>query len=282
MYIKLISGNVNNIRCGGVFWYSDNTVTDYTWYDGGIAITRRIHLGNNIYRIETVNMMYDQSKLDAGKTIKHFEPRISVNSTTQTTEFYVLAYQLEARPFATSFVDGTRPAGILKIPGVRDFTSKVVTAWFKINYVRNYPRIFDMSDGSTDVAKGWAFYYDHVAGGFCFGVGSTVTKLTYSNPTNKWFYVVLIFNNGTYAVKLFDDSGLIWDYSFTATMPDLTNNIFKIGNVDSSGGYARPLNGPIAAPHIAEYKPSIWTAEYIQELYNMRRPFSAPPRMPII
>jgi hypothetical protein len=186
----------------------------------------------------------------------------------------VTKWQLEHKPFATSFVDGTRPAGIVKLSAIdKDFTSKVVSAWFKINGATMYNRIFDMSDGSTDVNKGWAFYYDKPYSGFIFNIGPSGIRKVYSSPEGKWFFVVLIFNNGTYTVKLYDNSGLVWDQTFTATMPDLSNNIFKIGNVDSAGGYARPLNGLVANLLIANYDPTTWTDEYIKFLYETQKPF---------
>jgi hypothetical protein len=259
-------------------WNQDGEVSlYYRWLDANgnlISVQSSATLGEEIPN-NFVGQGWRRYKITATAPANAAKVRAYVySSIAATCRIQVTGFQFERKPFATSFVDGTRPAGIVKLSAIdKDFTSKVVSAWFKINGATMYNRIFDMSDGSTDVNKGWAFYYDKPYSGFIFNIGPSGIRKVYSSPEGKWFFVVLIFNNGTYTVKLYDNSGLVWDQTFTATMPDLSNNIFKIGNVDSAGGYARPLNGLVANLLIARYDPTTWTDEYIKFLYETQKPF---------
>jgi hypothetical protein len=295
MYIKLISGNANDIRCGGVFHYSDGTITDYTWGDKGIAITRRIHLGNNIYRIETVNMMYDQSKLDAGKTIKQFQARISTINITQTTEFYVLAYQLEARPFATSYTPSTRPDGQLIIDNLPAGTPKVVSVWLKypktvINGILEILLSLQEPGWANQIAEGWwlGFYggnlifRNHVIGDSPF-YWDLNTGLTPADLYNKWVFLTIAETSSTTTDVYVKGEGI--DYKGTLVLQKPYNfrpTRLRLSNWEDGGAVINKSSALFANRHLARYKPAVWTAEYIQELYNMRRPFSTPPKLPII
>ncbi len=188
--------------------------------------------------------------------------------TGNQAETYIANVQAEKLPFATSFVNGSRNAGVIELPTVdKNFASKVVMGWFKIN--RNATnRIFDMANGTNNATTGWAFFYDASTSQFRFTIGNTTQSYTYTSAINRWFFVVLIFNNGTYTVKLYDNESKKWDQTFNATMPNVTSYTFRIGNIGSSGSYALPLNGVVSNVVIASFNQSIWTNEFIDSMYE--------------
>ena len=108
--LKILKGNINRINVGGTINYTDSTYTDYTWDNSN---TTRYDMsaiyGQGVYKlVATITP-------NSSKTISNYHLRISHNDAVET-ELFVYAVQLEAKPYATSFIDGTRAAETLTIP----------------------------------------------------------------------------------------------------------------------------------------------------------------------
>ena len=124
--LKILKGNINLTNVGGTINYTDSTYTDYTWNDSN---TTRYDMsaiyGQGVYKlVATITP-------DSSKTISKYEIRISHNDAVET-ELFVYAVQLEAKPYNTSFIDGTRAAETLTIPtaGVLNENEFDITGWF--------------------------------------------------------------------------------------------------------------------------------------------------------
>jgi len=107
--LKILKGNINRINVGGTIFYTDSTYTDYTWNNSN---TTRYDMsaifGQGVYRlVATITP-------NSSKTISKYEIRISYKSTVET-ELLVYAVQLEQKPYATSFIDGTRANPVKQI-----------------------------------------------------------------------------------------------------------------------------------------------------------------------
>ncbi|AJW76924.1 hypothetical protein X275_01385 [Marinitoga sp. 1197] len=281
IYIKLISGNINAIRPAGVFYYSDNTWTDYSWVDANGSYKRIIDMGNGIYRIEVNNMKYDQTKIDAGLTISKFQIRIT---SPDLVDFYVLAAQWEQKPFATSFVDGTRADGNLQLPWTMDGYNFVINLFAKdlFSSTNTNTHIFNLgTTGLTDVYDGrlilrqnnslFQLYIDPADG------SASVSSNTSVASNDGKYHMLTVLVEATQA-RLYID-GI---YKTTLTYDFTKENFDKLvlgSNISFSPVTAYGL---ISNLYIGNYDPNIWTDAFIQELYNAKRPFSVPAKLPII
>jgi len=142
--LKILKGNINNINVGGTIYYTDSTYTDYTWNDSN---TTRYDMsaifGQGVYKlVATITP-------NSSKTISKYEIRIS-HSNTVETELLVYAIQLEEKPYATSFIDGTRAAEPLTIPtaSVLNPQEGTVECWVKLSHLKpnDYNAFFTSGD----------------------------------------------------------------------------------------------------------------------------------------
>ncbi len=116
--------------------------------------------------------------------------------------------------------------------------------------------------------------------------GTPITRY-WSNPAvfstdieKEWHYYVCIVTDNT--VKLYFDANEVLTGAYDPTnmvMNDLTLSGY-VGNYDSGTEHER--NVLISDLYIGEYNPNVWTPEFIQELYNAKKPFAVPAKMPII
>jgi len=215
------------------------------------------------------------------------------------TTFYVKYVQLEQKPFATSFVNGTRNYGQLKMP-IAKTENMVIVGWFKPTGV------YDGTSDSGEEAR--IINFEPVYNGdslrlmyqkgtsssgqplYTFAIRTTVSgsgAKTWSVKTyqpEQWYFFVFILDNGTYNAYIFDVDGSYEIITHTVDMSSLEADHFLIGcRPNTESGTA---NGLISNLFIGKYRDDqnniIWTDEYIQEIYNARKPFSVPPRLPIL
>ncbi|APT75296.1 hypothetical protein LN42_01995 [Marinitoga sp. 1137] len=202
---------------------------------------------------------------------------------------YAKNMQLERKAFSTSFVNGARPYGQFKFNQNWDYNNVVFSTWFKINKVNNpYPRIFDQTPDDTNSVDDFGFYYEQITSKFKLKANTIELLSPYisnSDVTNKWWFVVIGFDNDIGFIKLYDENSLFWDTTFTNNINNesVKQYMFKIGD---SGTKQRLLNGLISNLFIGDYKDKdgnvIWTDEFIQEIYNAKKPFAVPAKIPII
>lgn len=205
--------------------------------------------------------------------------------------FYLYDYQLEQKPFASSFVVGSRPTGRLYIPldklGFNPAADEWVIAYWKkpfgthINGLTGY-NITAIGYNSVDNSVGYIWWGKEK--------DSNTFRVTvvYNNQTiasaysgtfdpnwyfNNWHFEVLIKTSDE--IKYYVDGVLQCSLTLSYPLQTFTEGLYI-------GGYKNyPCNNLIANIHLAKYKP-IWTEEYIKTLYNTKKPFAVPPRLPII
>jgi hypothetical protein len=202
--------------------------------------------------------------------------------------FKFCGFQIEEKPFATSFTEGTRPAGRFRIfddASVRRFANGfVIGGWFKRNKPVELSEDFRLFSCTED----GGFNIEKIAGNpmrVSFNDGGTYVLAYLQNQTFlddlQWHFVILTYDTTTKTAKLYIDG--VSDATLT-----LQNGLYfnqskqyrlEIGN-ELYGTY--PFNGLISNIIIATYDPAIWTDDYIQALYDAKKPFAVPPKMPII
>ncbi len=213
---------------------------------------------------------------------------------------YVAGIQVEAKPFATSFVDGTRTFGQMKLP-VAKTENMVLAGWFKPTGVYsgtsatgeeariiNIEPIYSGDQLRFMYQKGTATVLGQPLQ--TFGIRTTqsgtdvATWTTKTYPPNQWYFWVFILDNGVYTAYIFDTDGTYETITHTVDMSTLTSDNILVGcRPATKFGTA---NGLIANLYIGDYRDNngniIWTDEYIQQVYKAKRPFAVPPRIPVI
>ncbi|WP_126992258.1 LamG-like jellyroll fold domain-containing protein [Thermosipho globiformans] len=303
--------NVAELKCeagnpyedfGTLIDYSLNYDTEYTisfYMRGTIELEFSLSLSRGIASYEwiekpPISLDWQRYVLKittaSSGTIYPFWWYIPNENDANVGEWVHIAYiQLEQKPFATSFVDGARPDGILRVLSdalVKSFsqTGVVFDAWFKRNKVVEASdkfRLFSCTESGGFNIEKYANYDIRLS----INDGGSY-KLVYLNNQTflndlNWHFVVFTYDATNKIAKVYIDG--VMDVSATLLSGLYFNNSiryqFAIGHEYPTGNL---FNGLIAAPHIAEYNPNIWTDSYIQELYNAKKPFSLPPRMPIV
>ncbi len=200
--------------------------------------------------------------------------------------FYLYDYQLEKKPFATSFVDGSRPNGNLRIPvDLASMDDFVLSFWVKMNpyYLQDSNKYFSIGDMKD--AQNWNFDIQIR----CYSPDLPCVRilkrengnLTYSdiyeeeNLAIDWAMITFVYDDGI--IKLFYNGQKAIENSFIvpnmygnnellvghptgAFWPGQTGGLGLISNL-YTGKYRKP-NGEI-----------IWTDDYIREVYEAKIPF---------
>ncbi|MBB6061881.1 hypothetical protein HNP65_000303 [Thermosipho japonicus] len=201
----------------------------------------------------------------------------------------ISAPQFEKKPFATSFVDGARNDGKLLVLNdtiIKNFsqTGFVVDGYFERNKVVESSesfRLFSCTEGGGfNIEK---YPNDDIR--LAINDGGSY-KLVYLNNQSflndlDWHFVVLAYDATSKIAKVYIDGVLDVSASLSSGLYFKNDIEYKlaIGHEYPSGNW---FNGMIANFHIAPYNPNKWTDAYIQELYNIKKTFTLPPRMPIV
>jgi hypothetical protein len=184
------------------------------------------------------------------------------SDTVVEAEAYAFQIQVEKKPFATSFVDGTRAYGIIQLPSsLVNPSGTVFTTWFKINAINTaYPRIFDQS-GS------WSVYTQSDKKlrfkSYSTSVGHEITTLS----ENVWYFMVLIMNGTTHTIYLYDEIGNLTKKTIIDTSIPSSSNPLLLGAYENPGS---ELNGLFSNLYIGAYDSTVWTDTFVQELYNQQ------------
>lgn len=206
-----------------------------------------------------------------------------------TTGYVLFArLQLEQKPFCTSYVDGSRPDGLLKIRLDLDVNDAVVNFWFKIGSIFELDsfggtriiafsgdippqnRFFIRADGYTNNAT--LKFYDSID-----GVGPNLKSTMENIDLVKWNMFTIVFDNGL--IKIYLNENLLTQYTVSLNpialkylnIPEITPEYLKTGFWSNLyfGKYRKP-NGEI-----------IWTDEYIREVYEEKIPFTVQNKLSI-
>jgi hypothetical protein len=197
---------------------------------------------------------------------------------------YIDNVQLEEKPFATSFTEGTRPDPRLKIP-LNYKGDWVLSFWFRPDWewgtvpVASAPEpTYNLASWGTPGRNGWLFRID------IFDMPDYINLETYAptvdsfaNPANfglnnrNWAYFVIVSDISNKLFKVYINGQLAtsqsnpdWD------MPP--DDYISIGTrrFKTLWGAA---NGLFSNILIARYDPAIWTDSYIRFLYETQKPF---------
>jgi hypothetical protein len=203
-----------------------------------------------------------------------------------TSRIQVTGFQFEEKPFATSFVDGMRADGQLRIENVlRNRDSWVVSFWYKhpgdfsvTRMLFGSPEndIVDPNEFSVFVTStGTIKILNRVNNTTIFSIESSA-----SIPANEWIFLTFIYTGSEIRAymnrnQILSGTATI-NWNFTAGDPSkLWIGSVRTGNLSRTGGLFANLL-------IARYDPAIWTDEYIRTIYQTKRPFAVPPKLPIV
>ncbi len=202
-----------------------------------------------------------------------------IPSSDANKVFTIYYVQLEHKPFATSFVDGTRPAGRWKRPLPTDYHNLVVSFWNK------YPSNLDFEPHLMQLGlvggNRYDFTYKRV---FAYTAsGDYMINTSYSSPgiPDVWQFWTLIVDaydpNDTdkYKIKIYRNGVNVAETAFVEMNPDTTAfSIASLANYDYYQGYL------VANLYIGNYRDDkgniIWTDEYIDFVYKQQKPFNIP------
>jgi hypothetical protein len=225
-----------------------------------------------------------------GDHLNIYTNKSSGDNNYDTNYGYIDGVQLEKKPFATSFVDGTRPDGNWLLSG--NYTPDlVISFWRKLSPIVSDRTILGIkglaSDGTTEQVIN---NFQGSTNDFWFGTSNTRAKYydrtPYSYSGNTWMFIVLLYsyNHGHDVLKeyVFADD---WEGAF---MLDVTSylssdselQLSTINEISIARCYSpEPLrihDDKISNLYIGTYDPEIWTDEYIAKVYYAKRPWLAP------
>jgi len=202
--------------------------------------------------------------------------------------------QIEKKPFASSFVNGTRPTGRLVVPkeklGFNPATDDWVVHYWKypvathINTLDGFNR-FSFGDYTADRSISY-IYWGKKNGSNVFVLHVVYNDNTYGNCTSSTFDPAWYFRHWHHEVLLKHGNEMqywvdgIQRIAFTLTKP-LLNNFTAGLTVGGSDDGQYPENSYIANLCYGLYTDQ-WTPEYIQEIYQQRNGFFVPPKAVIV
>lgn len=231
-------------------------------------------------------------------TIKDVTPFYACVFLLEAGTFYLYDYQLEKKPFASSFVNGSRPKGRLVIP-VEDLSFDIANDDWVISYWKYPVATHNNTQNGYDICSLGRWTSDKSKGYIYWGKGNNMNKYLlnivlndaafFSNISNNTFNPTDYFYHWHYEVV--KKSGKVLSYyvdgvkQCEATIPadKEIQTPFDVGL--SLGGFTEtnifyPDNALIAAPYCG-YNSATWTDEYIREVYETKIPFTAQNKLSI-
>jgi len=212
--------------------------------------------------------------------------------------FEICLPQVEQKPFASSFVAGSRPKGRLVI-SVEDLKFDIANDDWVISYwkypvathndTKNGYNLCSLGRNTTDKTKGYIYFGKEInMNKYCLVVvlnDATEVKINSNNTFNPtdyfyhWHYEVV--KKSGKVLSYYVDSVKQIEYTIPADKEIQTP--FDVGL--NLGGYIFensffPTNALIAAPYYG-YNSATWTDDYIREVYEAKIPFSVQSQLSI-
>jgi len=304
-YFEIIYDSVSSSSSRALFEYNDNDLIEGTsiitisfWGKGdesSIGDKIRVYTGSEWLTIDEpllttewqrfiITCTYNGQTSTAG---------IQINTPNEGQKFYIHSPQVEAKSFATSFVDGTRQDGRFYIPldklGFDPATDDFVIAYWKKPIATDSGDLTGYNLFSIGKSPDGYMWWGKNKDGNYFKLNVLYDNGEYESsdsPTftpdwyfNNWHFEVLRKADGVidYFVDGIKQCSLALATNLQTFVEGLTVGGY-FNNSDNNSliaslafGYAKDDNGNLQ-----------WTDEFIQELYNARKPFSVPPRLPIL
>ena len=249
---------INNIRTG-YFWNGSPQHLLDRWYDVEITYT----LPANTRYIQIIWDFYNAYLADGGRGVKG----------------YIHKPQIEVKPFASSFVVGSRPTGIIAVPFYIDLNTEdwVVSFWHKMTNTYSFAsRIIFSIDGNFHLNT-----YHPSAGKYnwmCMNTDNVVFKASSTTTVDtNWNFIVLTKNGSNFKVYINGIPEI--NLNYTGTLKYNVNN-FKFGNFGFGGigQLSYVSNSLFSNIYIGKYRRKdgtvIWTDDYIREVYEAQMPFA--------
>jgi len=251
------------------------------FYEGGSTKIYRTHTLTTTWQRYTcsIDTTYNLSRM-------YFVPH-----TVGT--YYIKLIQVEALPFATSFVNGTRAGGKLYIP-LEKLPFNPQTDNFVISYWKKPIGTHDSLNGynissigryTSDNSAGYIWwgkdrYTDDLRLSVTYLGGGISDNWSYLGIEyfNKWHHEVLV-RDGTPYKYYFDGEKRI-EITVAEEKPTFQYGMYL-------GGYstAPANNSLIADPFLGnpydENNNLVWTDDYVRQVYEARAPFNVPPKIPV-
>lgn len=208
-----------------------------------------------------------------GNGASNFQLRFEALNADDDLDFIAWGPQGEYKPFATSFVDGTRAAGKLEYPTSLMTGSWTLSAWLKRNYTELYQGVAGFgSQGDSDFLY-WILNY---SGMIYWGlkVDGTVFFLSswgddpHINDTDNWHHHVVQVDNDALKARYFLDGVLFGEKALPSPVPPITKyQSFGLGGYYTSSGIKSILiDELLILPYAA-------TEEEIKGWYEAKKPF---------
>lgn len=208
--------------------------------------------------------------------------------------FYVTGVQVEQKPFPTSFVDGTRPHGILKFTNPLPLDNFVINLWFTpTRYPSQTNQNWHLFDVSYNASAPQGFYIIARASEQG-GIPANTLNLSVRNPSTltyynlgldlseeigKWHMITLISNGSIVDVYIDGEKRVSATNDTQRSAIEFIVFGRYFGNISGTG----MENGFLMSNVLfASYDPAIWTDEYIRTIYQAKKPFAVPPKLPIV
>jgi len=249
--LKILKGNINNINVGGTIYYTDSTYTDYTWNDSN---TTRYDMsaifGQGVYKlVATITP-------NSSKTISKYEIRISHNSAVET-ELLVYAIQLEQKPYATSFINGTRYPETLTIPTASVLNPQEGTVefwWMPINQPASTIVSQQTSPPIFEIGTYWQpnslILWVYAGAGLRLLVRGNEATIWTGDWTiisgfnwyqlNCWYHIALRWQNGN-TFYVFVNGVKYGPYVSSLPLTSIAGNIMSLGKLNASSGGSNAL-----------------------------------------
>ena len=217
----------------------------------------------------------------------------ATTTSTVARTFYIAVGQFEQKPFASSFVNGSRPNGRLVVPleklGFNPATDDWVVHYWKYpvathtNDLTGY-NLCSIGRWTSDNSQGY-IWWGKKRGSNVFRINVVYNDSTSASAQSPSFDPAWYFRNWHYEVLLKHGSEM--QYWIDGTLqsqlalakPLLNNFVVGLTLGGFSGGHAN--NSYIANACYGLYTDQ-WTPEYIQEIYQQRNGFFVPPKAVIV
>lgn len=225
MYFQLVSGNPANISIGGVGYYSGGGYNDYTWKNTGSTLTL---LPNNVYKLTQPNITFDTTK-----TTTTYDFRIS-SISGNPIQINVFAVQLEKKPWATPFVDGTRAWGKLYYPPTLiSPNSFSISMWINAPFIHQTQSPNYGSNTSNNGIEGswWNPIIELTPLSNRGVVGASFVIGPNTSPYNSRLFMYLNGGSGVYGTTSLQNN--TW-YHYMVTFDGSKYNTYLNGSLESS------------------------------------------------
>ena len=196
-----------------------------------------------------------------------------INTNDIPNIFYMAMPQVEEKSFATSFVDGSRPRGVVKwVDDAFDKHNLVIVQWIKhIGYSESLHSITRLATTKEDFSAYFGIMPKDNTINLRNDTITTKKTINIEDVQNKWVFEVFILDGLTAKYKIIGEN-IVEELTAIAVTDEPWNKIFGYMNTvkgENLGLVANLYTGKYRRPDGTV----IWTDDYIREVYEAKIPF---------